>query len=45
MTHYLMSVRGPAEMGEYGNYASKEAMEAAFAATDVFNQRLKTDGY
>ena len=45
MTHYLLSVHGPAEMGEYGNYGSKEAMEAAFAATDVFNQQLKTDGY
>jgi hypothetical protein len=45
MTHYLLSVHGPAEMGEYGNYGSKDAMEAAFAATDVFNQKLKTDGY
>jgi hypothetical protein len=45
MTQYLMSVHGPAEMGEYGNYGSKVAMEAAFAATDAFNDGLKADGY
>jgi len=33
MTHYLMSVHGPTEMGEFGSYGSKEEMEAAFAAT------------
>lgn len=45
MTHYLMSVFGPAEMTEYGNYGSKEEMEEAFATTDVFNEKLKTEGY
>jgi hypothetical protein len=45
MTHYLLSVHGPAEMGEFGSYESKEAMEEAFAATDVFNERLRADGY
>src|SRR4051794_41749080 len=45
MTHYLMSVHGPAEMEEYGNYGSKEEMEAAFAATGAFNDKLKADGY
>src|SRR5687768_1473914 len=45
MTHYLLSVHGPAEMSEFGNYASKEEMEQAFAATDVFNEKLRTDGY
>jgi hypothetical protein len=45
MTHYLLSVHGPAEMGEFGNYGSKEAMEEAFAATGAFNDKLKTDGY
>ena len=45
MTHYLLSVHGAADRGEYGDYGSKEAMEAAFAATDAFNQQLKTDGY
>jgi hypothetical protein len=45
MTHYLMAVHGPAEMEEYGNYGSKEEMEAAFAATGAFNDQLKADGY
>ncbi len=45
MTHYLLSVHGPADMGDFGNYGSKEAMEAAFAATDQFNSRLQADGY
>jgi hypothetical protein len=45
MTHYLLSVHGPAEMGEYGNYGSKDEMEAAFAATGAFNDQLHTDGY
>jgi hypothetical protein len=37
MTHYLLTVHGPAEMDEYGNYGSKEEMEEAFAATGAFN--------
>lgn len=45
MTHYLLAVHGPAEMGEFGNYGSKEAMEEAFAATDAFNDRLHAEGY
>ena len=45
MTQYLMSVFGPAERTEYGNYPSKEAMEQAFADTDAFNQRLQAEGY
>jgi uncharacterized protein DUF6596 len=45
MTHYLLSVHGPAEMGEFGNYGSREEMEAAFAATGAFNDKLKADGY
>ena len=45
MTHYLMSVHGPLEMGEFGNYGSAEEMEAAFAATDAFNQKLRNEGY
>ncbi len=44
MTHYLLSVYGPAEMGEYGSYGSKEEMEAAFETTDVFNEKLKSEG-
>ncbi|BEP12187.1 hypothetical protein acdb102_04980 [Acidothermaceae bacterium B102] len=45
MTHYLMSVHGAAERSEFGDYGSKEAMEAAFAATGAFNDQLKADGY
>jgi hypothetical protein len=45
MTHYLLAVHGPAERNEFGNYASKEEMEAAFAATGAFNDRLRAEGY
>lgn len=45
MALYLLSVHGPAERGELGGYASTEEMEKAFAATDAFNETLKTDGY
>jgi hypothetical protein len=45
MTHYLLSVHGPAERGEFGNYGSQEEMEEAFAATDAFNDQLRADGY
>ena len=45
MTQYLMSVFGPAERTEYGNYPSKEALEQAFADTDAFNQRLQAEGH
>ncbi len=45
MTHYLLAVHGPAQRNELGGYASKEAMEAAFAATGAFNDKLRADGY
>jgi hypothetical protein len=45
MAHYLLSVHGPAERAEFGDYGSKEAMEEAFAATGVFNDKLQSDGY
>jgi hypothetical protein len=45
MTHYLLSVHGPAERNEFGSYGSKEEMEEAFAATDAFNEQLRADGY
>ena len=45
MTHYLLSVHGPAEMEEFGNYGSREEMEQAFAETGRFNEKLKDDGY
>ena len=45
MTQYLMSVYGPAEYNEYGNYPSEEAMKEAHAETSVFNQRLREEGH
>jgi hypothetical protein len=45
MTRYMMSVYGPAEYNEYGNYPSEEAMKQAMADTDEFNQRLQQEGY
>ena len=45
MARYLMSVFGPAEYTEYGNYPDEEAMKQAFADTEAFNQRLQKDGY
>jgi hypothetical protein len=45
MTRYMMSVFGPAEYKEYGNYPSEEAMKEALADTGVFNQRLQDEGY
>ena len=45
MTHYLLTVHGPAETDEFGSYGSQEEMEEAFAATGVFNDKLQADGY
>ena len=45
MTRYLMSVYTPAEPDEYGNYPSEEAMNEAYAATGVFNERLREQGH
>lgn len=45
MTHYLLSVHGPAERGDFGDYGSKEEMEEAFATTAAFNEQLRADGY
>ncbi len=45
MTQYLLSVHGPAERSEFGDYGSKEEMERSFAATEAFNETLRADGY
>ena len=45
MTQYLMSVHGPVEMDEFGNYGSREELAAAHAAVDVFNEQLQADGH
>ena len=38
MTRYLMSVYGPAEYTDYGNYSSREEMLQAFADTGAVNE-------
>jgi hypothetical protein len=45
MARYLMSVYGPAEYNEYGNYPSEEAMKEAYAETSAFNERLQEEGH
>lgn len=45
MAHYLLSVPGPAELGEFGAYATREEMEQAYADTGAFNDRLREEGY
>lgn len=45
MTHYLLTVHGPAEVGEFGSYASEEEMQEALAATGDFNDKVRAGGY
>ena len=45
MPQYLMAVHGPAEIGEFGSYGSREEMEQSFADTSAFNEQLKADGH
>lgn len=45
MTLYLFTVHGPAEVGEFGNYGSREEMEASLATTGAFNDQLRADGH
>jgi hypothetical protein len=45
MTHYLLSVHGRVDRGEFGDYGTREAMEEAFAATGAFNDKLRANGY
>jgi hypothetical protein len=42
---YLLSVYGPAELTELGNYPDKESMLQAFADTGKFNDKLQADGH
>lgn len=42
---YMMSVFGPAEMTEFGNYPDRETMVQAMADTGVFNEKLQADGH
>jgi hypothetical protein len=45
MPRYLLSVHGPAELGELGNYPSRDAMLQAFADTAAFTERLQREGH
>lgn len=45
MPKYLLSVFGPAERGEFSDYASKEEMLQSFADTGAFNDKLVREGY
>ena len=45
MARYMLSVFGPAERTEFGDYPSKEAMLAAFADTGAFNEMLEREGH
>ena len=45
MTQYLLSVFGPAERTEFGNYPDKQTMEVAMADTGAFNDRLQAEGH
>ncbi len=45
MTHYLLTVHGPAETNDFGGYGSREEMEEAFAATGAFNDKLHAEGH
>jgi hypothetical protein len=46
MSQYLMTVHGPADLDEdLGGYASEEARDEAFAATERFNEQLREDGH
>lgn len=42
---YMLSVFGPAQMSEFGNYPDKESMEQSMADTGAFNDRLQADGH
>lgn len=44
MARYLLSVFGPLERGDHGNYPSREDMLEAFADTSAFNARLEREG-
>lgn len=45
MSHFLLSVHSPVELGEFGNYTSEEEMEKALDETAAFNDSLRTGGY
>ncbi|SDO68846.1 Uncharacterized conserved protein [Nakamurella panacisegetis] len=42
---YMLSVYGPAELTELGNYPDKATMDKAMADTSAFNDRLQAEGH
>ncbi len=45
MPRYLLSVYGPAERNEFGDYPTKEDMLQAFKDTGAFNEKLTAEGH
>ncbi len=45
MAQYLLSVYGPKEVGEFGNYPDRATMTKAMADTGAFNDRLQATGH
>jgi hypothetical protein len=45
MPKYMLSVYGPAERNEFGDYPSKQDMLQAFEDTGAFNEKLTAEGY
>jgi hypothetical protein len=45
MPKYMLSVFGPAERDEFGDYPTKADMLQAFKDTDAFNDKLQAEGY
>ncbi|MFL6171693.1 MAG: YciI family protein [Marmoricola sp.] len=45
MARYLMAVHGSGDVDEFANYGSDEARDAAFARTEVFNDKLREQGH
>jgi hypothetical protein len=45
MPKYMLSVFGPAERDEFGDYPTKEDMLQSFKDTGAFNDKLQAEGY
>jgi hypothetical protein len=45
MPKYMLSVFGPAERNEFGDYPTKEDMLQSLKDTGAFNDRLQAEGY
>ena len=42
---FLLSVFGPAERTEFGDYGDKQTMDEAMAETGAFNEKLQASGH